>query len=194
MPKVAIRTTEAALGIQMEKPHVEIRQPPADLEIRQRHTDTLEISTTAATLQIDQSAAFADAGLIPPLERASHFSQQALQTALEYIRTQKQDGDYLRAIEKNGGGGKAIAQLAEKRNKLLHIDTELGFIPEHAFKVKFNVKSGTIHFQAERAEADIRVQKNDPQITADRWQVHYDMKQKPSIDFSVSGKHVNKRF
>ncbi|WP_367888729.1 DUF6470 family protein [Alteribacillus bidgolensis] len=70
--------------------------------------------------------------------------------------------------------------------------TEFGFTPENAFKVKFDVAPGDLSFQVERAETEINVQKNDPEINIPRWEIKHYLKQKPSIQFHVSGEQVNR--
>ncbi|MFB4165214.1 DUF6470 family protein [Alteribacillus sp. JSM 102045] len=193
MPIVEITTTKAELGMKTSRPPLEIRQPPADIEINQHFNDTVEISTKAAKVNIDQSEAFADADLIPPLQQGDQFAAKAKRTAMEYVAKKAQEGEQLKAVEKNGGGGKAIAAIAKENGKLIEKQVELGFTPESAFKVKFDAEPGDISFQVERAEADINVQKNDPEINIPRWEIQHYLKQKPSIEFHVSGEQINRR-
>ncbi|SDH64209.1 DUF6470 family protein [Alteribacillus bidgolensis] len=114
MPIVEITTTNAELGIKSSRPPFEISQPPADTEINQNLTDTVEISTKAAKVNIDQSEAFADANLISPLQKTKQFAQKANQTATEYTAKKAREGEQLKAIENNGGGGKAKLRLQKK--------------------------------------------------------------------------------
>ncbi|SDH19602.1 hypothetical protein SAMN05192534_102135 [Alteribacillus persepolensis] len=65
-------------------------------------------------------------------------------------------------------------------------------MPEHAFKVKFDVEPGSITFDADRAEVNIDVQPHKPDIHAPRWEVQHYMRQKPSISFHISGEQVNR--
>ncbi|MFZ4451062.1 DUF6470 family protein [Salibacterium aidingense] len=192
MPRVEITTTDAKVGTSITRPPMQLRQPPADLKIEQHVMDTVEISTKAAKVNIDQSEAFKDAGLVPPLERSSEFLQKAKQTALEFAAKTMREGEQLKSIDENGGRGSAIAAIAKQNTRLISLETELGYIPESADKVKFEVDPHEISFEVERAEADIQVETNEPEINIPRWEVQHYLEQKPSISFQVVGGQVNR--
>lgn len=191
VPTIQIETTRALLAWMEEKPPVSIRQPPADLQIRQYHMDTIEISQEAAKVYIDQSEAFEDAGLVPPLKSSHEWLNEMKQTVFSYIQKKMEEGKQLRAIELNGGGGKVIASLAKENGKIFEFDVTLAWIPENMFKVTFDVDTGHLSFHAPRKEPDISVQKNDPEIVAPRWRINYYLAQRGSIEFSVQGNYVD---
>lgn len=191
VPTIQINTTRALLAWTEEKPPIAIRQPPADLHIRQYHMDTIEISQEAAKVYIDQSEAFEDAGLVPPLKSSHEWLNEMKQIVFSYIQKKMEEGKQLRAIEHNGGGGRVIASLAKENGKIFEFDVVLTWIPENMFKVKFDADTGHLTFHAPRKEPDISVQKNDPEFVVPRWKIHYYLAQRESIQFSVQGNYIN---
>ncbi|SFE92779.1 DUF6470 family protein [Alteribacillus iranensis] len=192
LAKVSVMTESAKLGFRISTPSLTIKQPQADLQIHQ-DADTIEISTDAVKVFIDQTDAREDAGLVPVLKNAASFYQNGMRSAQEYISKQMKEAEILKTIENNAGGGKGLTRLASKGSVLFQHDTVLGFIPEHAFKVSFHVQKGDVTLQTERKEPTIHVRKNEPEIHVPRWDVSYDVRQRASIEFHVGGEFFNKR-
>ncbi|MBU8905988.1 DUF6470 family protein [Desertibacillus haloalkaliphilus] len=182
VPSIQISTTNAKIGIQTNRPTLEIKQPHADVQIRQEHFDHVHISRRAAKLYIDQSEAFADAGLKSAMRVNEEAFEKGKQKALQYMAKVSQEGDRLMKIE-NGGG--QIPQIAKANSDLMMKELGLGFVPSSPFKVKFNYDPGELSFNYRRSDPEINITKNDPIINIPKWQTDIYLQQKPSISFSV---------
>ncbi|MDQ0298216.1 hypothetical protein J2S78_000624 [Salibacterium salarium] len=191
-PMVEVNTTKAKLGMTSSRPPIQINQREADISMEQKFMDTVNISTEAVEVNIDQSEAFADAGLIPPLERTKQFASKAEQTASEFVAKTAREGEQMKSIDENGGGGKVIASIAKENTRLIELETEMTTIPESADKVKFDVDPGSITFDVEKAQFNMDVQPHEPEFQVPRWEVQHYMRQKPSIEFNVVGGQVDR--
>ncbi|OLO38092.1 hypothetical protein BTR23_11895 [Alkalihalophilus pseudofirmus] len=188
LPRLEISTTRSEIGLQTERPQLQLRQRPADLQIQQQYLDNLQISKKASMLYIDQTEAFADANLKSVFRFTKEFSQKAHQKALSYIQKQARQGDQLMKIENgNGAIGHIVAQNSQRKPK----DINYGTIPK-PFAVKINYDPGKTSIRVNRNTVDIQINRNEPQITIPKWQTQAYLKQKNSISFQAVGSQVNR--
>ncbi|UCZ52693.1 DUF6470 family protein [Bacillus shivajii] len=189
LPRVEIQSQQAQIGMQQQKPEMSITQRPADISIDQELVGTLRISTTASKLHIDQSEAFADTGLKGPLRRNEEWGAQGKQSVMQYIAKTVQQGEQLKKIEH---GTEAIAQLAKQNGERPTKEINVGFVPEHAFKVNFQYEPSDIQVDVDWPEPNIHVQKHDPEIHIPRWETNVYLQQKESIQFHAVDPTVNR--
>ncbi|HEY8341515.1 MAG TPA: DUF6470 family protein [Calditerricola sp.] len=108
LARLEIRQTFARLGLETTRPVQEIAQPKPDLGLTQRPA-RLSIERVPGRLVIDQSQAWAEAGLKDPLTLTRDFAAEGREAALEGIARIAEEGDRLQAIET---GENAIAAIA----------------------------------------------------------------------------------
>ncbi|MFA9558924.1 DUF6470 family protein [Evansella sp. AB-rgal1] len=190
IPKIQIHTQRAETGISQNRPSMSIRQQQADLDIKQDLAGSFRLSSTASKLFIDQSEAFADAGSIPPLRRASNWAASTKQSVMQYIAKVARQGEQLKKIE---NGGNAIVGLAKENGERRSYEVGLGYVPKTAFKVRFNYVPSEVSVDIDWKGPQIRFKKNEPNIHIPRWESNVYLQQKNAISFSVSGSHVNKQ-
>ncbi|WP_054636901.1 DUF6470 family protein [Thalassobacillus sp. C254] len=189
MPVIHITQIPGETGRSSHRPHLQIHTPFPNMHIEQEHHDLVHISTTASKLFIDQSEAFADAGLKTPLRAANEHIQKASQQTAEYIALKNAEGEQLKKIEHGTG---AIQRIARERTQPEQSELHLEYMPKHAFRVSFDFQPFTVSIQANPKETTVHVEKREPEIKVDRWETQAYMKQKPSLSFQVVGSHVNR--
>lgn len=191
LPTLHIQTTDAYIGLQSEKPPMQIEQPNADVQIRQRHTDIISISTKAAKLYIDQTEAFADANLKSPLRVANEFWQKTTPHMMEYIGKVAQEGDRMMRIE---DGGEIFAQLAKENSERPPVQTGLQYMPRSMSQVSFRYEPGDVSIDAAYEDLSISVQRRPPKVNIPKWKTNVYMRQMNSISFDVVGRKMNDRY
>ncbi|NEU30258.1 hypothetical protein GN156_05615 [bacterium LRH843] len=188
VPSIRIQSTDAQIGLRMNRPDMRIKQQNADLQIRQQHVGLIEISKTASKLHIDQTEAFADANLKSPLRMANEFWQKTTNEVMQYIAKTAQDGNQMLKIE-NGSG--AIQRIAKANSERPPLQATFGYMPRSMSQVKFNYEPSKITMKAPYKEPDITVNLRPPQIEIPKWQTEAYMRQKNGISFEAVGGKVN---
>ncbi|SDJ22334.1 DUF6470 family protein [Salimicrobium halophilum] len=149
MPRLQISTTDARVGIQTRNAELTYQQPKAEVSIRQPKAD-VSIRQPDGELRIDQSKARSNLHLKSSAERSRQTEQFGEQKAMEGSARRAREGDELMRIE---NGGNLIASQA-KRNYGYEIDYQMGNTPVHEL----------VNIDYTAREAEINIQKNDPQI------------------------------
>jgi hypothetical protein len=107
---LTIQLTDARIGIETTPSRLEMQSQAARLELNRKNIQ-LNIHTELPRVEIDQSSAFASAGLKNFIEVINEAAQIGYQQVMEYIGKTAEDGDRLAAIEL---GGNPIADIAER--------------------------------------------------------------------------------
>ncbi|MGY4688916.1 DUF6470 family protein [Salibacterium sp. K-3] len=192
MPMVEIRTTDAKIGTNISRPPMQLRQPPPEVNIEQNFRDTVDISIKPAKVHIDQSEARREKGFLPPVEQYLQSAKKTSQSVSEYMAKTAREGERIKAIHENGGGGKIFAQLAKENSRMFEYELEPGWIPESIESVKFDVEPHEVRFDVERAEARFDVKTHEPEINIPRWEVQHYLRQRSNISIDVRGLEVNR--
>ncbi len=188
LPYLELSSTYAKIGLNIQRPPMTIRQPSADMEIRQTHAENIQITAENGTLTIDQSEAFASIDHLPPLQRANKFYAKSIPKAHEFIAKMRQEGDRLMKIE---NGGNPIAEIAGEESKLIDHEVDLRLAPK-PLSVKIHYEPGEYRVDVKPDRIDINVQKNDPQITIPKWQTEVYVRQKNSLTIRAVGLYVDR--
>jgi len=109
MNSLSIKTTYGKIGIQTTPSKLEIRTQNASLEYTLEHP-RIEITSSKPQIRIDQTEAFASAGLKSVFRLTKEAAQRGMQMSLEAIGNFAAEGSMLAAIE---NGGNPIAQIAK---------------------------------------------------------------------------------
>lgn len=139
---ISITQTYAKVGIERTPSNLQMSSRLAKLELSQKHAK-VNIQTELPKVIIDQSEAFASAGLKSYSELSREWAQLGHQNALEYIGKVSGDGDQMASIE---NGTDAIANISD-RDSIVVYDWNIGFIPKTG--PKFSV-TGSVNIEAER--------------------------------------------
>lgn len=190
LARINIQSQDAVIGMQQQRPPLSIKQRPADMQIDQNLGNSLSISTTASKLFIDQTEAFADAGLKSPMRRVEEFAARAQQNISQYVAKTAQQGETLKKIEH---GTNAIPRLAEQNGTRAPKQYNVAMVPEHMGKVRINFQPSEVRIQSDWQKPSIQFQKNDPEIHIPRWETNVYVQQKNAIQFDVIGGSVNRQ-
>lgn len=189
LPQLKISSEFAQLGINQTRANIEIHQKHADLKIKQPPPD-VEITLTKGKLYIDQSEAFADAGLKHPLRKSKEWAQQSKQKLLSGIATDASQGDQMMKIE---NGNNAIPQIAKTNSTPKMQDFNLAYVPSSMFQVKFDYQPSELKVDIKTSKPIVKARVNPPEINYRPWQTDIYVKQKQSIHFSVTGMNVDRQ-
>jgi hypothetical protein len=107
---LTIQLTDARIGIETTPSRLEMQSQAARLELNRKNIQ-LNIHTELPRVEIDQSSAFASAGLKNFIEVTNEAAQRGYQQVMEFIGKTAEDGDRLAAIEL---GGNPLADIAER--------------------------------------------------------------------------------
>ncbi|AEV70531.1 DUF6470 family protein [Acetivibrio clariflavus] len=138
-----ITQTHARIGIEKIPSKLELKAEPARLEFRQKHA-LIKIDTEMPKVIIDQSEAFASAGLKSNMDIVKEGAQKGRQKCLEYIGKTVVDGDTLAAIENNIN---AIAEISKRDFYKTH-EFNIDCIPKVGPKI--TVIEGDVDFEMEK--------------------------------------------
>ncbi|OUQ90248.1 hypothetical protein B5G50_00790 [Brevibacillus brevis] len=125
IPKIRMESTFAQLGLNINKPIQEIKQPKAEMNLRQTPA-TLSIEQARTILQIDSSQARANIGIMTSMQFSDSSAAYGKQKAMQAIAEKSQEGDRLMRIYTKENAIAAIGQ--EKGLRVL----EGGYTPPSA--------------------------------------------------------------
>ncbi|MGV3136472.1 DUF6470 family protein [Brevibacillus agri] len=97
IPHIRMESRFAQLGLQIQKPVQEIKQPKAEMNLRQVPA-TLSIEQARTTLQIDSSQARANLGIMTSTQFSESSAAYGRQKAMQAIAEKSQEGDRLMRI------------------------------------------------------------------------------------------------
>ncbi|MFJ7970422.1 DUF6470 family protein [Psychrobacillus sp. NPDC096389] len=150
--QLQIRTTDAELGLNIEKPNQVIRQPKATQHIEQPAA-IVEMHTTRGVVEIDSTQARRDVGMISPLESASKYASTGRQKVMQGIARRASEGRQMMDIAHNSD---AIASIAKKNTFPTPAKLGIDFIPS----------IGSVKLDYTQAKVNINVQTQNPKISA----------------------------
>lgn len=179
-PQLQIRTTDAKLGLNIEKPRQVIRQPQATQHIEQPAA-IIDIETTKGFMRIDSSQARRDVGMVGPLESSAKYAQEGLKKVLQGMARRASEGRQMMDIANNKN---VIPGIAKKNTFPVKAKLGIDFIPS----------VGSVKLDYTPAKVDISVQTQNPKISAQinkpiheytQGKVSGYMLQNPSIEVDV---------
>lgn len=188
LPRIAIQTTQAKTGLESQRPPMSIRQQNADMQIDNPLTGNFRMSQEFVEITIDQTEAFADADVKSIFRRNDEWAQRAMQQALQYAAKTARQGEQLKKIE---NPGEVIPELARQNGERAPKEYNYAAVPSSTDKVRFGYQPGDVRVDVHWPDANIRVQRNEPEINIPRWEQNVYLQQRKSIQFDVTGGNVN---
>ncbi|MCD8500919.1 MAG: DUF6470 family protein [Bacillaceae bacterium] len=163
--RLHIQSTHGNIGLQSQRPHLEIEQKAPDLFISQEH-HVLDITHTQASLTIDQTAAFDSANLKHIFNLNKEYAAKALNKAVQATMRYAAEGNQLMRIE---NGGNVIAHLA-KKNAVIFNEKQVTIkqMPS-PFSVKTHYKPREVKVNVNATPVNIQVQRKEPNVKVPHW-------------------------
>lgn len=182
LPQLRMEQTYAQIGLQTERGVQEIRQPQAEMNMRQEPA-ILQIKQSLGTLTIDSTEARANADLKGILRRTREYAAWGRQKALEAIAQISQEGDRLRSIERKGN---PIAELAFQTSGVYDTVNILhGNWTSDGIDISYQKKDPQIKWQIRGMKMDPVI--HPPEINYTYGKVNVYLRQKNSLTIDVVG-------
>lgn len=176
IPKIQIQSTKGQIGLNIQKPVQEIKQPQANLDLQQPKAK-MSIKTTKSKLSIDSYEMRESMDYKNSMSRTREIAQQSKQEALDGIARRAQEGQELMRIE---NGGNPIAEQAKRRGRQPYSGLNIKFIPQ-ANTVKINFQPATVDIQVEPQKVINNSTINKPIHNYTPGKVKVEMLQYPSL-------------
>lgn len=180
IPTLQIQSFVGRIGIQATSGQQKITQPNAYMSIKQPKAD-MRMQTKNATLHIDQSKAWADAGLESVRSMIQKQAQNGYQSSLQGTARRVAQGAEMMRIEQDGN---AIVRQAEQNAHQALKQIGLTYIPE-AFSVQATYEPGNIDMYVTPKYPIIQAQARQPEHNYDRGDISIYMEQYPSLHIEV---------
>lgn len=165
--------------MQIHDPVQRISQPKATQTIEQP-AGILEINTSRGNLQIDQSQAWRDLGLLTPKESVEKYAADGRQAVLKGITKRVQEGRQIMMNSGKGRGRAIVANIAKQNHGPHRVPINIKFIPSVG-SVKIDYTPGKLEVNYTPQKPNINVQVNQPIIDYKQGKVTHEVLQHPSI-------------
>lgn len=180
MPKLHLQSNMGRIGIDSSKAFLELAQPRAELSIEQPAAQ-IDIETKNGVLHIDQTEAFAEAGLKSVKRSIQEHAQDGYQAYLEGIGRRASQGSELMRIE---DGGNAIIQQAEANAYNALKELGLTFIPG-PFSVQIEYEKGSVDIQVITESPRIEAHTRPVETNYVQGDISIYMAEYPSLEIAV---------
>ena len=189
VPQIRLQQTMGQLGLDIQKPVQDIRQPQADLNMQQVAA-IVEIHNAPGVLTIDTSEGQANIDLRGPLRRTQDYADFGRQRTFEAIAQISANGDMLAAIENRGN---PIADIAHAQSGIYE-NTDI--IADHSGGdgIEMNYQPQPVQISVQQGGVKMNPQINPPQLNYERGKVEGYVRVKNSLTIDVVGASIDKSF
>ncbi|WP_026580998.1 DUF6470 family protein [Bacillus sp. J33] len=178
--QIRLESNFIRMGLKIEKPVQEIKQPPAIQSIQQPKA-ILEIETIPGKLTIDQTKAREDVDLKSIRKRVEEFAQNGYQDWLKGLERRASQGTELMKIE---NGGNPISYQAKENSEGPPKQFNIGWIPSHnSVKIQYEPAKVNIEAQPQKPKIDVEIRKPIHHYTPGKVSIEIIEKNRLSIDF-----------
>lgn len=187
IPKLQMQSTFAQLGLNIIKSVQEIRQPQAEMNLRQVPA-TLSIEQARTELQIDSSQARANIGIMTSMQFSDSAASYGQQKALQAIAEKSQEGDRMMRIYTKENAIAAIGK--EKGLRVL----EGGYSPPAASAdegVDIHVELKPVRIDVQRNGMSMNPVTKPPELSYTPGKVEPYMLQYNSLKIDVVGSQLD---
>lgn len=171
-----MQSTSARIGLDIQKPVQEIKQPKANLDLQQPKAE-MSIRTTKSKLTIDSYEARESMDYKTSMSRTREIAQQSIQELLEGIARRAEEGQALMRIE---NGGNPLADQAKRIGRQPYSSLNIKFIPQ-AGSVKVNFEPATVDIEIEPQKVINNSTINKPIHNYTPGKIKVEMLQYPSL-------------
>jgi hypothetical protein len=178
LPQIIIRTTPGSLSIDTTPAEFSIGTRRLKLNLQQNQ-NTMRMHSTQAQVQIDQTAAFASAGLKKPIPQALEFYAESLQQGVETIG--RIAGDSLRFLQIENPND-PVPEMARQRNTP---NVSLNVVAMPSQRPQISVRPGEVNisFAQSNLQTDWEWVHNEGSYTPGQVNISFDPR--PTIEISV---------
>ena len=191
LPRLELHKTFAKLGIEKRNATLQIRQPQADLTYNQPQPE-VKMHKTEGKLTIDQTEAFADAGLKHPFRMTKEQFFKSKQKVLQSLAAKAAEGDQLMKIENQSSS--VIPQIAKNKSESPQKEFNIGFVPSSMSKVKIHYQPSEIKMSVNLENFKLRVKPNKPIIKFNEGDLQIYLKQKANLRIQAVGAAIDQVF
>lgn len=191
LPRLELHNTFAKLGIKKRNATIQIRQPQAELTYNQPQPE-VKMYKTKGKLTIDQTEAFADAGLKHPFRMTEEQFIKSKQKVLQALATKAAEGDRLMKIEYQSSS--VIPQIAKNNSEPPQKEFNIGFVPSSMSKVKIHYEPSKIKMDVNLENFTLHVKPNKPIIKFNQGDLQIYLKQKANLQIQAVGAAVDQVF
>lgn len=187
IPKLQMQSTFAQLGLNIIKPVQEIRQPQAEMNLRQVPA-TLSIEQARTELQIDSSQARANIGIMTSMQFSDSAASYGQQKALQAIAEKSQEGDRMMRIYTKEN---AIAAMGKEKGLRV---LEGGYTPPAASAdegVDIHVELKPVRIDVQRNGMSMNPVTKPPELSYTPGKVEPYMLQYNSLKIDVVGSQLD---
>ena len=189
IPQIRMQQTFVKLGLNIQKPVQEIRQPQGELNMRQEAA-ILEINQGPGQLVIDSSEARRNIDLKGPLERTRDNADYAARKTMEAIEFKVQSGDRLAAIENKGN---PIADISFEES-IIYQGGEIiaaGSLVGDGIEITYQPRKTEINWEVRGVKTDPKINKPVHEYTPGKVEKYIERWNSLTIDFVPSGQKVD---
>jgi hypothetical protein len=181
IPKIRIDSQMGKIGLKINKPLQEIKQPQPVVSIEQPAAE-LKISNQQGKLTIDQTLARENLDLKSVFKRTEENAQTGYQSVMQYISKSVQEGNELMKIE---NGGNPIKEQS-KRSLERSINYDTGSIPsQNSVKISYKPARVNVDIHTHAPNIEARVNKVSHQYTPGTTDVFLQQAPSLKIDFTI---------
>jgi hypothetical protein len=181
IPQIQINSQMGKIGLTIQKPIQEIKQPQAVVSMGQPPAQ-LNISNQPGKLTIDQTMARENLDLKNVFRRTEENAQLGSQRVMEYISESVQEGQELMRIENGGNPIKEQSKRALERN----ISYDTGSIPsQNSVKISYIPAKVNVDIHTHEPNIEIKVNKVSHQYTPGNVDVYLSQQPSMKINFTI---------
>jgi len=180
--RLQMRSQQALIGIQTEKPTINQQKtlPKLNLQIEKPE---IQMETTQPKVYIDQTEAFADAGLKTPRRLSRDFVAESKQAMMQSIARIAQQGDQLAAIQNVSDDTVIANQAYENAYGQFEYDWGYTHIPKSG--PEFTPVKGEVNISLKRGNVSGKLEKGNINYEFRRGKVDIYLRQKNSLEINV---------
>ncbi len=182
MPKLVMSQQYAMIGIQTQNGHYQINQPQAEISMQTTNTQ-VRIENAKGMVEIDQEPGWGMLGVGSNPQWNENIYSQMNSIMMQGILRRSEDGN--RMIEAMISKDDPTGELADKNSKLVNsVDYTVSTIEKDGVKLNGLFKPGKVDYQ--NGSLTVQVKPHKPQIEYHRGAVDLYVRQKNSLNISVS--------
>lgn len=179
LPRIVISQTSGSIAIDIKRARLDFRPKRLEMSISDNAGPQMQMRTKLPKVQIDQTAAFASAGLKKPIPLALENFGKALQDGIESIGTIVQEGLEFLRIE-NGGN-----PIAEQAARIGRTDYSLTVTAMPSVGPEISVDEGMTDIEFPRAPVQVDWKWVEGRSDYTPYEVSITMSRYPEIEISV---------
>lgn len=181
LPRIVITSSMGSISVSTKRAQLSYTPDKVELNISNPVGPTVDMRTEQASLQIDQTDAFASAGLKKPLPMALDYFGKSLQTGIQAIGTIAEEGEEFLRIESGANAVDTIAtrNLFGRQPPTLTVRA----MPDAAPEITAKPGSVSLNFNGNKLKTNWDI--NPGQYEYSSYEITITWAVRPSIEVSV---------